>query len=233
MLAYLGLAINSSAVATGAANLTDANNRAMVMTSVRMFKSLGAVTGPSIAGKLAGVDVRLPFLGVGAGFAVVGTITQLAAIPLIKTTQNLLSQRQTVGKETGLLEGVWQDEYGTHEEIRDLGEYVANLLTTRHYRWVTYNAALKNFLSDAFPPIPYESEELHREVYDQRRRLVRELGSEPPTEMTYAELRGRYEELRAEIAELRGNSSQDDDEEDDPPSRAASFCAQMMTSPQR
>lgn len=40
MLAYQGMAVNSSAVACGAAELTDAANRATVMTGVRVLKSL-------------------------------------------------------------------------------------------------------------------------------------------------------------------------------------------------
>ncbi|CAE8620565.1 unnamed protein product [Polarella glacialis] len=169
MLAYLGLAINSSAVACGAAGLTDAANRSTVMIGVRMLKSCGAVIGPVIGGWLAGIDHRMPFIA-AAGFAAIAAVTQLLLLRSTDRLAALLSGRRSVGLDSALLGGEgWQDEYGTPEEIRDLGECVADLLTKRHYRWVTYNAALKALLSDVFPPLPTVSDEEHREGYDRVR----------------------------------------------------------------
>merc|ERR1712232_1382316 len=65
MLAYQGLALNSSAVAVGAANCTDSSTRSSIMTGTRMFKSLGAVIGPTLSGSLATQGVRQPFEAAG------------------------------------------------------------------------------------------------------------------------------------------------------------------------
>jgi len=173
MLTYLGIAINAGAVATGTANLTDMQNRSMVMMGVRMLKSLGAMVGPVLSGSFAAADVRLPF-AVAALSALAGGSWQLLTIGQHERVKALLEGRRTVGLESALLESEgWLDEHGTPEEIRDLGEYVANLLTTRHYRWVTYNAALKNCLSDFFPLLPVESEEVNKKAYDYVRGVSR------------------------------------------------------------
>lgn len=178
MIAYQGMAINASAVACGGAALTDAQNRSTVMTGVRMLKSLGAVAGPIVSGILAGTDPRLPFVAAAAA-ALLAAMMQLAALRATEQVQALILGRRAVGLESALLgpDG-WQDEYGTPEEIRDLGEFVADLLTKRHYRWVTYNHALKKVLIDFFPPLPIESEQEHREGYDWVRERARSICSQ-------------------------------------------------------
>lgn len=173
MIAYQGLAINSSAVATGAANRTDQESRATIMTGTRMFKSAGAVIGPIVSGPLASYNVRWPFYAASA-FSAIGMSTQLVSLPKMREVKALLERRKTVGKATPFLDGEWMDEYGTHEEIQQLGIFVADLLTKRHYRWVTYNHELKHFMQDSFPSVSNESEEKHRRDYDRRRQLARE-----------------------------------------------------------
>lgn len=172
MIAYLGIALNASAVAVGSANLTDGHNRATVMTSVRMLKALGAVMGPLISGTLASRSTRSPFL-VAALFAAFAAMLQIVFSGAVVKIRSLVIGRRTVGLESGLLEGHWQDEYGTPEEILDLGEYLSNLLTKRHYRWVTHNVGLKKFLSDSFPLLPTDSEDDHRAAYDRLRERAR------------------------------------------------------------
>jgi len=175
MVTYLGMAINAGAVATGTANLTDMQNRSTVMMGVRMLKSLGAMLGPIISGYFAGLDVQLPF-AVASVFSVIGCTWQLASMGLHDRAKVLLDGRRTVGLESALLESEgWQDEYGSPEEIRELGEYVAELLTKRHYRWVTYNTAVKNCLSDFFPELPVGSEENYKKAYDYVRNASRAL----------------------------------------------------------
>merc|ERR1712023_205599 len=61
LILFQGVAINNSAVSCGASDLTDAQNRSTVMTGVRVFKSIGAVTGPIVAGSAASYSVKLPF----------------------------------------------------------------------------------------------------------------------------------------------------------------------------
>eukprot|EP00930_Biecheleria_cincta_P044256 TRINITY_DN30384_c0_g1_i1.p1 TRINITY_DN30384_c0_g1~~TRINITY_DN30384_c0_g1_i1.p1 ORF type:complete len:480 (-),score=42.79 TRINITY_DN30384_c0_g1_i1:138-1370(-) len=198
MLTYLGLAINSSAVTTGAASLTDWRNRSTVMTGVRMMKSLGAVLGPIISGHMAALDVRLPFACASCA-ALLGAVVELACMPLARHFRDLVEKRKTVGSATGILEdGGWQDEQGTTEEIWDMGVYVSHILTTRHYRWITYNSAIKNFISDALPEVPIDSEELHRQGYDRRRHLLRDC-----KEVDVLGLQERCQELEQENFELR------------------------------
>merc|ERR1712060_904732 len=103
-----------------------------------------------------------------------------------------------MGRTTPFLDGRWIDEQGTRDEIWDLGLYVASLLTSRHYRWVTYNKELKNFISDCFPPISTDSEEAHRQTYDSRRKLVKS-----GLDMTYEELLKQNQDLMEKNRELR------------------------------
>jgi len=193
IIAYQGLAINSSAVATGAANLTDMQNRATIMTGTRMFKSAGAVIGPILSGPLATRDVRYPFFAASAVSAF-GMSTQLLSLPVIRKVKEVLSVRKVINAETPFIDGEWVDEYGTQEEMRDLGEFVAELLSSRHYRWVTYNSELKNFLRDAFPEVSNKSLDKHKEDYNRRRRVAREQSNIPLLE--------KYEKLEKENREM-------------------------------
>jgi len=178
VLAYQGMAIGSSAVACGAAELTDASNRATVMTGVRVLKSLGAVIAPVVSGRLAGIAHALPFYA-AAAMALLSVVTQLLTLRTTSNLVQLIRGRRSVGLRSGLLDkDGWQDEYGTPEEIEDLGVFVADLLTRRHYRWVTYNVALKKVLSDFFPPLPIESDREHREGYDWVRDRARSMCSQ-------------------------------------------------------
>jgi len=201
IIAYQGLAINSSAVATGAANLTDMQNRATIMTGTRMFKSAGAVIGPIVSGPLASRDVRYPFFAAGA-FSLLGMSTQLLSLPIIRKVQDVLSVRKVINAETPFIDGEWVDEYGTAEEIRDLGEFVAELLSNRHYRWVTYNDELKNFLRDSFPEVSNVSLEKHQEDYNKRRRNAREQ-SDLTLVAKFDQLESENRELLEELKKLR------------------------------
>mmetsp|Transcript_105011 Transcript_105011/g.297099 ORF Transcript_105011/g.297099 Transcript_105011/m.297099 type:complete len:583 (-) Transcript_105011:71-1819(-) len=176
MVAYVGMAISGGANASGTANLTNLQNRSRVMMGVRMMKSAGAMAGPVLAGYYSDADKRLPFAiaFLASGFA---AVWQLLTVGLHERVRRLLQGRQAVGLQSALLAEGWQDEYGTPEEIRDLGEFVADLLTTRHYRWVTYNEALKNCLNDFFPELAVTSEEEHRQAYDSLRRMSRQVQS--------------------------------------------------------
>jgi len=173
IIAYQGLAINSSAVATGAANLTDQPNRATIMTGTRMFKSAGAVIGPIVSGPLASQDVRYPFFA-AAAFSVMGMSTQVLSMPMLGKIMEIVHKRKVIDSETPFIDGEWIDEYGTAEEIRDLGEFVADLLSQRHYRWITYNGELKHFLQDSFPEVSNDSLEEHKADYNRRRQQARD-----------------------------------------------------------
>lgn len=210
VMAYQGLAINSSAVATGAANMTDASTRASIMTGTRMLKSLGAVVGPTLAGHLASQEIRGPFVA-AACFGLLGVAVEVVSKPTIRRIKETLVKRRSVGKDSAFLEGQWIDEHGTPEEIWDLGVYVADLLTKRHYRWVTYNLPLKHFISDSFPELSKASEAAHRRAYDFRRRIVREQCKldVQGASLSYQELLQAYQELQRSFAELEAELHRD------------------------
>lgn len=178
MVAYQGIAINSGAVASASVNVTNMANRSKVVTGVRMMKSLGAVAGPIIGGAAAQHHPSSPFI-VAATFAFCSGIIQCLTMELDSRILALVSGRRTVGLASGLLQdGGWQDEVGTREEVSDLGEFVANLLTSRHYKWVTYNGALKRILSDFFPELPTESDQVHQKSYNRVRELAQQTAVE-------------------------------------------------------
>lgn len=166
MVLFQGCAINNGAVSTGAVSLTDVENRSTVMTGVRMCKTLGSVVGPVIAGWGEGIDPKLPFV-FSCVFGVIGMLLQMATMPLNARVKALVKARAGVGKEIGhIWDDGWRDEIGTPDEIADLGQFLADLLTTRHYRWVTHNTELKAALSDFFPQLSVNSPEEYQERFD-------------------------------------------------------------------
>jgi len=161
LLLFQGCAMNNAAVSCGASDLTDVQNRSTVLAGVRMCKSFGGVVGPSLAGLAASKSVDLPFVAVGC-FAVAGAGVQFAFDRKVEEIRGLVEARRAVAKtnkEVWKEYGHWQPEIGTPDEIRDLGEFMANLLTSRNYRWVTYSQELKSLLTDFFPPLSVASPE--------------------------------------------------------------------------
>jgi len=166
MILFQGCAINNGAVSCGAASLTNVQNRSTVMTGVRMLKSLGSTVGPSFAGIAATRDIRLPFALSGV-FAILGIFLQLTTINVNKRVRDLVTSRKNVVLSTeDAWTGGWKDEMGTPDEIADLGRYMAQLLTERHYRWVTHNAELKKSLSNFYPPLSIQSQEQYTANYN-------------------------------------------------------------------
>jgi len=160
----IGLAIVVPTITSGYLELTDMQNKAKVTLVVTIVRNVGSIAGPILAGFLANIDSRLPF-AVTAGFALLGGIWQFAGLGLHGQVQKLVDSRKVVGLESAILDGEgWQDEFGTPDEIRELGEYMAKLLSTRHYRWVSYNSALKEYLDQAFAVLPVESDKANAEA---------------------------------------------------------------------
>eukprot|EP00930_Biecheleria_cincta_P057537 TRINITY_DN43458_c0_g1_i1.p1 TRINITY_DN43458_c0_g1~~TRINITY_DN43458_c0_g1_i1.p1 ORF type:complete len:600 (-),score=68.10 TRINITY_DN43458_c0_g1_i1:143-1942(-) len=187
LILFMGVAINNAAVSCGASDLTDTENRSTVMTGVRVFKSIGAVAGPSFAGLAASHAVWQPFVVVGC-FAIFGASFQYATWGLNMKVREIVHARKAIAKSNKELwkeyDGNFQKEIGTPVEIRELGEFMAVLLTEHNYRWVTYNKELRVLLKEFFPKLSTASPEAMNENFkwlkDQASNLKRQADTWTP-----------------------------------------------------
>merc|ERR1740129_1245356 len=64
----------------------------------------------------------------------------------------------------------FKDETGSAKDVKELGEFVANLLTRRHYKWVSHRRSVEQLMEEVFPELDTSSRETY---YGGVRSLIR------------------------------------------------------------
>merc|ERR1712232_1420769 len=116
-------------------SLTDEVNNVIVVTAISMTRKFGAIVGPVVAGRLAEWDVRYPF-ALAALAALISAFLCVASLNSIRDVKLMKEHRRLIGQEGRDLKRRNQpvvDEIGTREEVAELGELVAGVLTKNHW----------------------------------------------------------------------------------------------------
>lgn len=59
-------------------------------------------------------------------------------------------------------QGILEDEIGSEQDYADLGKFMGDLLTSRHYRWVSHKAQVYEMLEGLVPSVSTDAQ-LHKE----------------------------------------------------------------------
>lgn len=153
-LATVGGAINASQQSTVVASFSDASNRGKIFGLLQTYSNTGRIIGPIMATHIAGFGIGRPFLVSGVCtfcaavvYLNVARFADLTAKDKPKDAQPALQRRASAyGDE-------WQDESGNPEDVARIGNFMADLLTKRHYKWVSRREDIENLLENALPEL--------------------------------------------------------------------------------
>jgi len=140
-LANSGNAARMAASGPICALFTDPTNRGTIFSQVQMMTNFGRLIGPVVAGNLSVLDpVALPWV-----FAASCNVLSAVLLMPMKSSQPtppVLEQhtRGVLPHGFSSLEHACctlEDEVGNQEDYEKVGRYVGDLLTRRHYQWVS------------------------------------------------------------------------------------------------
>lgn len=147
-IVYVGQAVAGCTIATITSVLATDENRGCVMSMQQMAQALGRVFGPMILSTLFSIDPRYPYACAAAAAMIGGLV--------------LMSLGQSFRKraiDTPIVPipspAPWAIEDYSEEDVEDLGRFLCELLTSRHYRFrdPEKRTALKKNLEILFPPL--------------------------------------------------------------------------------
>eukprot|EP00929_Paragymnodinium_shiwhaense_P111984 TRINITY_DN80232_c0_g1_i1.p1 TRINITY_DN80232_c0_g1~~TRINITY_DN80232_c0_g1_i1.p1 ORF type:complete len:549 (-),score=84.37 TRINITY_DN80232_c0_g1_i1:282-1838(-) len=168
----LGSSINRSQNATIISSFTSATNRGKIFGTVQVYQNAGKIVGPILATNVAIVGVPalgisgflgLPFVCSGCFvfinlFVLLG-ISSMAAKPVTPTP---ISRRNTEFGDD------WINEEGSKEDVQAIGKYVAELLTKRHYKWVSRRSDVEKLFDQLLPELETSSRDAYEASFNMR-----------------------------------------------------------------
>lgn len=146
-IVYMGQAVAGCTIATITSVLATDTNRGAVMSMQQMAQALGRVVGPVILSSLFSEEPEWPY-----ACASVASIVGMFVLSSLRTTFRTRAESHFEA-ETLPTPPVWSDEVFTDEDVEEMGRFLCELLTKRHYRWrgQGQRAALKKALELHFP----------------------------------------------------------------------------------
>merc|ERR1711972_265865 len=159
MWVYLGMSLRGASNTAYLSTFSDASNRGAVFGVSQMLVNMGRMLGPVLATHLAGwYGAGTPFLMAGGLAIAQAGITWLVSVlyPAKKAPKPTLDRQETkFGVE-------WEDEFGSDEDIQALGRYVADLLSKRHYQWVSKRSQIESMLDHMLPELQTDDRETYQ-----------------------------------------------------------------------
>lgn len=159
----IGGGIQMSQFSAVVASFTDVLNRGRIFGIVQTYQNCGKILGPIAATHIA--VQGLPMMGVsafmGLPFILNGGLTFVAAFGIL-SARKAAEPKATLTKRLTAFGDSWQDEKGSDEDILAMGRYVSQLLTERHYKWVSRRAEIELIFEQMLPQL----ETSDRESYE-------------------------------------------------------------------
>lgn len=125
------------------------SNRGKIFGRMMLYTNAGRIVGPIVALHLEQYSSGMAFIFAGA----VG-LTSASIILLLGMTQVKASSVSLEGEPVRRRSGygqAWEDEEGSKDDIESLGRFVSDLLSKRHYKWVSRRAEIEKLLQMLLP----------------------------------------------------------------------------------
>jgi len=161
-LANSGNAFRTAASGPICASFTDATNRGAIFAQNQMFTNSGRLVGPLIAGNLALHDpTTLPWIFSASCLVASAALLLLMRPPAppqpaADEQPPVLPHGLSSLRECGSL---LPDETGSPEDYERVGRFVGDLLTRRHYRWVSRQEAVLQVVDRLLPELRLRGKE--------------------------------------------------------------------------
>lgn len=165
---YMGQAMAGCTIAAITSCLATDENRGAVMSMQQMAQAAGRVVGPLCLCYLFAIHPTYPF-AVAAASSMIG-------IGFLAYLRNPFRRRTSSFTDVVPLSTPpdWPDEEYTDDDVQELGSFLCDLLTKRHYRWRQPGdkEALKRVLAVYFPPISADGDGDMHNVLAMRKRIA-------------------------------------------------------------
>jgi hypothetical protein len=184
-VAQLGGTIVTSQASSIVATFTDVSNRGKIFGAMQTYQNFGKIVGPVVATHIAmngflGIGMPGGFLGdtiavwedaddvhpFGLPFVLSGCL-YLIAQAFVFVVKSRLDKQENKPKPrlTGYGED-WHDETGGPEDIERMGLFMAKLLQERHYKWVSQQDQVQQFLTDLVPEMDVNNKEAYQQCFE-------------------------------------------------------------------
>eukprot|EP00931_Biecheleriopsis_adriatica_P029382 TRINITY_DN17449_c0_g1_i1.p1 TRINITY_DN17449_c0_g1~~TRINITY_DN17449_c0_g1_i1.p1 ORF type:complete len:539 (+),score=96.96 TRINITY_DN17449_c0_g1_i1:62-1618(+) len=167
----IGSAVSMSQASAIVATFTDVSNRGKIFGLVQTFQNCGKVIGPMLATNVAVHGIfgfpgfyGMPMLISGSLIMVAGS-TMLASLSFMEPVEKKPEDAPKLQKRNTTFGELWENETGSEEDVKALGKYVAQLLSDRHYKWVSRRADIEKLLDEILPELKVESREAYEESF--------------------------------------------------------------------
>mmetsp|Transcript_6149 Transcript_6149/g.18403 ORF Transcript_6149/g.18403 Transcript_6149/m.18403 type:complete len:501 (-) Transcript_6149:139-1641(-) len=160
-VAFAGNALRGANTTAYLGSFSDETNRGSIFGISQVFMNTGRMVGPIVATHLS------DWYNVGTPFYLAGTLSfTAAAIVLLvdlrhRKQQPAPMQTKLTRRETKFGDQ-WEDQVGSREDVDALGRFVADLLTKRHYQWVTKRSEIERMLDGLLPELQVSDREAYK-----------------------------------------------------------------------
>jgi len=160
--------LRGASFGTLVARTTTIANRGSTLAKVQLFLNTGRLIGPVLGGHLANYDARMaPWLVAGAASFISAAFLALAiafhpAGGLVSDSKRGVTKRPPLPRGFTTLQGQTgplRDEAPTPQDVTELGEWFADLLTSRNYQWVSRKDATREMIERLLPHLADGSHE--------------------------------------------------------------------------
>ena len=152
-IVYMGQAVAGCTIATITSVLATDSNRGAVMSMQQTAQALGRVVGPVVLSSLFSMHPAWPY----ACASVSSIVGMLVLCSLGSTFRKRAADCVDVEPVTSA--PAWSDEALTDQDVEEMGRFLCELLTKRHYRWrgPEQRVALKKALEVHSPALSAEA----------------------------------------------------------------------------
>uniref|UniRef100_A0A6S8E8T2 Major facilitator superfamily (MFS) profile domain-containing protein n=1 Tax=Aureoumbra lagunensis TaxID=44058 RepID=A0A6S8E8T2_9STRA len=159
-LARVAQSLRGASFGTIVAQSANISNRGATMARVQVFLNCGRLIGPVLAGHIADTDPnRAPWLLAGTA-CLISTFCLFISLQ-IKPMDKKTTRKPLIRGYTDLKGAPIIDECPDPQEVAELGAWMADLLTKRHYQFVTHKHQVRAMIQDLLPELSTDSSEAH------------------------------------------------------------------------
>lgn len=190
---YTGTAfssVGSSQISSIISTFTDVSNRGKIFGLMQTYQNLGKIVGPILGTHVAmsgifgiGMQPGLihdliakytdeggkqhPF---GLPYVIISVLyfTAQIFVLIVATQRREPSKVEPAGiKRADTLYGEqWSDETYTDDDVKRLGAFMAELLTMKHYKWVSQKEAVEDMLTELLPSLEVTDKESYHHSFE-------------------------------------------------------------------
>jgi len=158
-LGSIGSGISMAQTAAVTASFTTVGNRGKIFGIVQTYQNVGKIVGPMLSTNLASTGLPGIAAFMGLPFILNGglSLVSMGALLFVRTPQT----KEPLQKKPSVYGSEWKDETGSEEDVIAMGKFVTQLLTERHYKWVTRRAEIETILDNLLPELTTTDRESH------------------------------------------------------------------------